>query len=126
MFTVEGGGLSLAERRALLDWTIRPALRTLPGVADVNALGGYVKTFEVVPDNAALDARGLSFDELARALEVNNRNDGAGRLEEGEEAWLVRIEGAARSLDDVAQIVVAVVDGVPVRVSDVARCASAA
>ena len=121
MFTVEGGGLSLAERRALLDWTIRPALRTLPGVADVNALGGYVKTFEVVPDNAALNARGLSFDELARALEVNNRNDGAGRLEEGEEVWLVRIEGAARSLDDVAQIVVAVVDGVPVRVSDVAQ-----
>ena len=121
MFTVEGGDLSLAERRALLDWTIRPALRTLPGVADVNALGGYVKTFEVVPDNAALNARGVSFDELSRALEANNRNDGAGRLEEGEEVWLVRIEGAARSLDDVAQIVVKVVEGVPVRVSDVAQ-----
>jgi len=121
MFTVEGGDLSLAERRSLLDWVIRPQLRTLPGVADVNALGGYVKTFEVVPDNAALNARGVSLDELARALEANNRNDGAGRLEEGEEVWLVRIEGAAKNLEDVAQIVVKSVDGVPVRVSDVAQ-----
>jgi len=121
MFTVEGGDLSLAERRSLLDWVIRPQLRTLPGVADVNALGGHVKTFEVVPDNAALNARGVSLDELARALEANNRNDGAGRLEEGEEVWLVRIEGAAKGLEDVAQIVVKSVDGVPVRVSDVAQ-----
>jgi cobalt-zinc-cadmium resistance protein CzcA len=121
MFTVEGGQLSLAERRSLLDWVIRPALRTLPGVADVNALGGYVRTFEVVPDNAALNARGVSFDELAKALEGNNRNDGAGRLEAGEEVWLVRVEGAVKSLDDVAQIVVKLVDGVPVRVSDIAQ-----
>ncbi len=48
MFTIEGGNLSLEERRTLLDWTIRPALRTIPGVADVNALGGLVRTFEVV------------------------------------------------------------------------------
>ena len=53
MFTIEGGSLSLTERRTLLDWTIRPALRTIPGVADVNALGGYVESFEVVPDDAA-------------------------------------------------------------------------
>jgi cobalt-zinc-cadmium resistance protein CzcA len=121
MFTIEGEGLSLAERRALLDWVIRPQLRTLPGVADVNALGGYVRTFEVVPDNAALDARGVALGDLAEALEKNNRNDGAGRVEQGEEVWLVRVEGAARSLEDLAEIVVAVVDGVPVRVSDVAQ-----
>ena len=59
MFTIEGGELSLAERRTLLDWTIRPRLRTVPGVADVNSLGGYVRTFEVVPDPAALAARGM-------------------------------------------------------------------
>ncbi|MEW6678579.1 MAG: CusA/CzcA family heavy metal efflux RND transporter [Pseudomonadota bacterium] len=121
MFTVEGEHLSLAERRALLDWVIRPQLRTLPGVADVNALGGLVKTFEVAPDNAAMSARGVTLAELSEAIQANNRNDGAGRLTEGEEVWLVRIEGAVKTLDDLAGIVVKNVDGIPVRVSDVAQ-----
>ena len=71
MFTVEGP-LSLEEKRGLLDWVIRPQLRTIPGVADVNALGGLVRTFEVAPDPAALAARGLSLAELAAALEAGN------------------------------------------------------
>lgn len=121
MFTVEGENLSLAERRSLLDWVIRPQLRTLPGVADVNALGGYVKTFEVVPDSNALAARGLTLVQLKEAIQANNRNDGAGRLNEGEEVWLVRIEGAVKTLDDLAAIVVADKNGVPVRVGDVAE-----
>jgi cobalt-zinc-cadmium resistance protein CzcA len=121
MFTVEGDHLSLAERRALLDWVIRPKLRTLPGVADVNALGGHVKTFEVVPDNAAMSARGVTLTEMRDAIQANNRNDGAGRLTEGEEVWLVRVEGAVKSLEDLAGIVVKNVAGVPVRVADVAQ-----
>ncbi len=121
MFTVEGEHLSLAERRALLDWVIRPKLRTLPGVADVNALGGMVKTFEVVPDNAAMSARGVTLTQLRDAIQANNRNDGAGRLTEGEEVWLVRVEGAVKNLDDLAGIVVKNVGGIPVRVSDVAQ-----
>jgi cobalt-zinc-cadmium resistance protein CzcA len=60
MFTVEGEGLSLTERRSLLDWVIRPALRTVPGVADVNALGGAVRAFEVVPDPLKLAASGVT------------------------------------------------------------------
>ena len=67
MFTIEGGNLSLEERRSLLDWTIRPALRTIPGVADVNALGGLVRTFEVTPDSAALAAAGLGVEDLLKA-----------------------------------------------------------
>jgi len=59
MFTVEGGDLNLMERRNLLDWVIRPALRTVPGVADVNALGGLARSFEVIPDNGRLSARGI-------------------------------------------------------------------
>lgn len=121
MFTVEGANLSLAERRSLLDWVIRPQLRTLPGVADVNVLGGYVKTFEVVPDSDALAARGLTLAQLKDAIQANNRNDGAGRLNEGEEVWLVRIEGAVKTQDDLAAIVVADKNGVPVRVGDVAE-----
>ena len=124
MFTVEGP-LSLAERRSLLDWTIRPALRTLPGVADVNALGGAVRAFEVVPDPARLAARGLSLAQLREALIANNRNDGAGRLSAGEEALLVRAEGAIRTLDDLAAVAIAqrggAAGGAVVRVGDVAE-----
>lgn len=120
MFTVEGGGLSLEERRSLLDWVIRPQLRTLPGVADVNTLGGLVRTFEVVPENAQLAARGVQLSDLQRALEMNNRNDGAGRLRAGEEVLVVRVEGAIKTLDDVRAIVVGNRDGIPVRVGDVA------
>lgn len=120
MFTIEGGGLSLMQRRNLLDWVIRPALRTVPGVADVNALGGFVRSYEVIPDNALLTARGIQLDELERALRRNNRNDGAGRLAEGEEALLVRVEGRIRNLHDVSNIVVSNKSSVPVTIGDVA------
>jgi cobalt-zinc-cadmium resistance protein CzcA len=121
MFTIEGGDLTLAERRTLLDWVIRPRLRTVPGVADVNSLGGYVRAFEVVPDTVALAARGIPMAALQRALEANNRNDGAGRLTESEEALLVRAEGNIRTLDDVRAIVVAERSAIPVRVAEVAE-----
>ena len=120
MFTIEGP-LSLEQKRSLLDWTIRPQLRTLRGVADVNSLGGMARAFEVVPDPAALNARGVSLADLKAAVEGNNRNDGAGRLTEGEETLLVRVEGAVRSLDDLRAIVIANRNGVPVRVGDVAQ-----
>jgi heavy metal efflux system protein len=121
MFSIEGGTLSLAERRDLLDWTIRPALRSVPGVADVNALGGFVTSFEVVPDNARLAARGLSLEQLRAAIAANNRNDGAGRLDEGEEVLLVRSAGAIQTLDDLGAIVVGGDTRQPVRVADVAE-----
>jgi len=119
MFTIEGD-LPLDEKRSLLEWVIRPQLRTVPGVADVNSLGGYVKTFEVVPDTTALAARGLSLAQLREALARNNRNDGAGRLNDGEESLLVRTEGAIRTLEDVAAIVVQSGPGGVARVGDVA------
>src|SRR5574338_1509087 len=119
MFTVEGP-LSLAERRPLLDWVIRPQLRTIPGVADVNSLGGHALSFEVVPNPQLLAARGLTLEDLQEALQRNNRNDGAGRLSDGEEALIVRAEGAIRNLEDLADVVVASPGGVPVRVEDVA------
>src|SRR3546814_19398734 len=90
----------------LLDWTIRPALRTVPGVADVNALGGFVRTFEVRPDPVALAAAGLSIEDIQMAIESGNRNDGAGRLQSGEESLIVRAVGAIRSVEDLKQLVV--------------------
>lgn len=121
MFTVEGEGLSLAERRSLLDWVIRPALRTVSGVADVNALGGMVRSFEVIPDNTRLAARGVDVAALTKALESNNRNDGAGRLSQGEESLLVRAEGRIVDLEDVRKIVIADRDGIPITIGDVAE-----
>jgi cobalt-zinc-cadmium resistance protein CzcA len=121
MFTVEGEDYTLEQRRTILDWTIRPALRTLPGVADVNSLGGLARSFEVVPDHTALAARNLSLAMLQQALQSNNRNDGAGRLSDGDEALLVRTEGSIRNLQDVRNIVISSPGGNPVRVSDVAE-----
>ncbi|MEY3787843.1 MAG: hypothetical protein RLZ75_2050, partial [Pseudomonadota bacterium] len=121
MFTIEGGDLTLMERRDLLDWVIRPALRTVSGVADVNSLGGVVRSFEVIPDNIRLAARGISIEKLMQALEKNNRNDGAGRLTDGEEALIVRAEGRIKTLADVSTIVVESKNDIPITVGDVAE-----
>jgi cobalt-zinc-cadmium resistance protein CzcA len=120
MFTVEGEGLSLEERRSLLDWVIRPALRSVVGVADVNALGGKVRSFEVLPDPVKLSAVGLSTAQIKAAIEANNRNDGAGRLGEGDEVLLVRTEGSIKTRDDLRAIVVKYDKGTAVRLGDVA------
>ena len=104
MFTIEGEGFSLADKRRVLDWVIRPELRTIAGVADVNSLGGEVQSFEVVPNTARMAALGLSMADLRQALEVNNSNDGAGRIVNGEESFVVRVVGAVQSLDDLHSI----------------------
>ena len=119
MFTIEGP-LSLQQKRELLDWTIRPALRTVPGVADVNALGGFVRTFEVRPDPVALAAAGLSIADIQTAIESGNRNDGAGRLKSGEESLIVRAVGAIRSVEDLQQLVVQSRNDRIVRLGDLA------
>ena len=120
MFTIEGGTLDLRERRALLDWVIRPALRTVAGVADVNALGGLVETFEVMPRSEAMLAQGISLHALRNAILENNQNDGAGRLVDGEEVLLVRAEGSIRTLDELRAVVVRSHPIEPVRVGEIA------
>jgi cobalt-zinc-cadmium resistance protein CzcA len=104
MFTIESDTLSLSEKRYLLDWTIRPALRTVPGVADVNSLGGFVRTYSVTPRRESLALLHFSNEDIVSALELNNRNDGAGRIDQGEEAILVRVEGAVGNLEDLRNI----------------------
>lgn len=121
MFTIESDSMSLIDRRLLLDWVIRPALRAVPGVADVNALGGLAKTFQVTPNLSKLLARNISLDELQTALELNNRNDGSGRLNDGEEVLIVRAEGSIQKLDDLRGIVVRAHLTEPVLLGDVAE-----
>ncbi|MDH0682758.1 efflux RND transporter permease subunit [Achromobacter animicus] len=120
MFTVEGDTLSLAERRSLLDWVIRPALRSVPGVADINALGGVVRAFEVVPDALRMAAAGVTSTQLREAISANNRNDGAGRLGEGGEVLLVRSEGNIQNLEDLRSIPVTTDSGRALRLGDLA------
>ena len=107
MFTIDNDALTLEQKRFLLDWTIRPALRTVPGVADLNALGGFVKTWEVRPRRSSMAQLGFSDADIEAALVANNLNDGAGRMQQGEEAVLVRVPGAVGSLDDLRNIQVA-------------------
>jgi cobalt-zinc-cadmium resistance protein CzcA len=120
MFTLDGPQ-SLAERRRVLDYVVRPALRTVAGVADVNVLGGRVETFEVVPDMAAMAAAGIDLGMLRDSVLAGNRNDGAGRAGAGESTLIVRSVGAVATLDDLGATVIRATPSGPVRVRDVAQ-----
>jgi len=121
MFTVDSPELSLSERRYLLDWVVRPALRTVPGVADVNALGGLVKTYRITPRADAMLALGVTTVDIQHALEMNNRNDGAGRLGRGEESLLVRSEGAMDRISTIEETPVTERDGKAITIGMVAE-----
>ena len=120
MFTIESDTLSLMEKRTLLDWVVRPALRSVNGVADVNALGGEVKSFVVKPDFAKLALFGIPVEELQRVLEQNNANYGAGRIERGDEALIVRVVGKLNSINAIEELVLAQRGSSTIYVKDVA------
>ncbi len=106
--------------RTIEDWIVRPQIRTVQGVAGVDGIGGYEKQYVVEPDTAKLAAYGVSFTELAEALEHANLSVGAGFVERGGEAFLVRADARIRSLDEIERAVVATREGVAVTVRDVA------
>ena len=126
MFTIESPTLSLMEKRTLLDWVIRPALRNIEGVADVNALGGEVKTYRIKPDFARMASLGLTLSDIEEKIEKNNANFGAGRIERGDEALLVRLPGRMVDSKDIANLVVKVDDGAIIRLGDIAEVSTAA
>jgi len=109
-------GMSL---RTIQDWIVRPQLRTVPGVADVNSIGGYTRQFHVTPDPSKLIAFGLSFRDVLHALSANNANVGAGYIERGGEQYLVRAPGQVTSIEDLRRLVVGTHDGVPVYLTDI-------
>jgi cobalt-zinc-cadmium resistance protein CzcA len=121
--TAAGGGPDLTELRTIQDWVIKPQLRTVPGVVEVNSIGGYVKELHVTPHPDRLLAFGVTLRDLTRALAANNANVGAGYLERNGEQYLVRVPGQVAGLEDVGRIPVANRDGVPIRVRDVADVA---
>ncbi len=120
MYRIKGEGYSNRELRALQDWVIRPRLRTVPGIADVNSLGGEVRAFEVIPDPASLVRYGLSLDDLQRVLEKNNRNAGGDRIERGDKMLLVRTHGLLRNEKDIRRVLLTMRNGVPVILDQVA------
>jgi cobalt-zinc-cadmium resistance protein CzcA len=120
MYRVKGEGYSTTDLRVIQDWTIRPRLRSVDGVADINSLGGLVRSFEVVPNPARLAAQGLTAEDVERAITANNRNAGGDRVNREDKMLLVRTVGQLRSLEDIQRITVVTRSGVPVRIADVA------
>ncbi len=110
----------LAYLRTVQDWIVRPQLRTTPGVADVDSLGGYVKQYVVEPDAAKLAAYGISYAELARGLEDANLSVGANYIRRSGESYLVRADARIRSVDEISRAVIAQRQNVPITVSQVA------
>lgn len=120
MFTLENPNLSLMERRQLLEWEVRPLLRTVAGVADVNILGGYAKSFSINPNPSAMAAAGVSFASLQQAIIDNNHNEGAGKLTIGTDTIIVRAEGRIDNIDELKQLVIKVDDAKVYRLRDLA------
>jgi len=117
----DGSPWTATDLRTLSDWVVRPQMRTIPGVAEVNTIGGYERQYHVTPNPAQLAALNLSLNDLVEALERNNANRGAGYVERGGEQILIRVPGQAANEADLSQILVATRGGVPIRVGDVAE-----
>lgn len=116
----DGTPYTPTDLREIQDWIVKPQLRNVAGVTEINSIGGYAKEYQVAPQPQRLASHGLTLADLMTALERNNSNAGAGYIEKRGEQLLVRAPGQVRSLDDIRNIVLRSADGVPLRVRDVA------
>jgi cobalt-zinc-cadmium resistance protein CzcA len=116
----DGRPYTPTDLREIQDWIIKPQLRTVPGVTEINAIGGYAKEYHVAPDPNRLSSYGLTLADLVGALERNNANVGAGYIERRGEQYLIRAPGQVGSMDDIRNVVLRNAAGVPVRIRDVA------
>jgi cobalt-zinc-cadmium resistance protein CzcA len=117
----DGEPYSATELRTIQDWIIKPQLRTVPGIVEVNTIGGFEKQFHVLPDPTRLMAYQLSFRDVMAALAANNANVGAGYIERNGEQYLVRTPGQVASIAEIRDIVLGSRHGVPIRISDIAE-----
>src|SRR5256712_498525 len=124
-FTVDGGGKSPTELRTLLDWTIVPFLKQVPGVADIVAQGGFRKEIHILVGPDRLKAHGITLTTVYEALSRSNANIGAGHIRHGQEQYIVRGLGLLRSPDDIKEIVLTAEKGTPVRIKEVATLVEA-
>ncbi len=116
----DGTPYTATDLRTLQDWVIRPQLRNVPGVTEVNTIGGFQRQVHITPDPARLRALGFTLEDVVQAVEANNQNVGAGYIERNGQQFLVRIPGQVSGLEDIGNIVLARREGVPIRVRDVA------
>ena len=116
-----GGEFTLTDLRTVQDWIIKPQLRNVPGVIEVNTIGGFDRQFHVLPDPGRLMAYKLGFRDVMTALAANNANVGAGYIERNGEQYLVRTPGQVANVTEIQEIVIGSRGGIPVRVRDVAE-----
>ncbi len=116
----DGNPYTPTDLREIQDWIIKPQLRNVAGVTEINTIGGYAKEYHVAPDPARLSSYGLTLMDLMSALERNNANVGAGYIERRGEQYLIRAPGQVRTMDDIRNVVLRSERGVAVRVRDIA------
>jgi cobalt-zinc-cadmium resistance protein CzcA len=121
MYRIVGAEHSNQELRTIQDWIIRPRLRAVEGVADVNSLGGKIHSFEVVPDPKALAQHGLSLDDIEESLVNNNRNAGGDRISREKNMLLVRTVGNLHNINDIKNVAITIRNAVPIYIYDVAE-----
>ncbi|MEO6095419.1 MAG: CusA/CzcA family heavy metal efflux RND transporter [Fibrobacteria bacterium] len=130
MYTVEGAAdavnaegkpFSPTELRTVQDWIIKPQLRNLPGVVEVNSIGGFEKQYQVAPDPDKLVSYGLTFQDILGALERNNANVGAGYIEHYGEQQLIRVPGQIATMEDIRRLVIGHHEGIPIHLDRVAE-----
>jgi heavy metal efflux system protein len=117
----DGSHYTLTDLREFQDWIIKPQLKTVPGVVEVNSIGGFAKQYDITPHPDRLVALNLTFRDISEAIDKNNANVGAGYIEKNGEQYLIRSPGQAKSLADIQSIVLYTRGGLPLRIGDVAE-----
>ncbi len=117
----DGSTYTDTDLREIQDWVIKPQLRNVPGVTEINSIGGYVKEYQIAPNPERLASLGVSLADLVSAIDSNNHNRGAGYIEKRGEQYLVRAPGQLRNVEDIRDVIIKNSAGVPVRVRDVAE-----
>jgi cobalt-zinc-cadmium resistance protein CzcA len=117
----DGSAYTPTDLREIQDWVIKPQLRNVKGVTDINSIGGFEKQYVVAPDLERLGAHGLTLSDVVNALEKNNANQGAGYIERRGEQYLVRAPGQVKSMQDIGDIIIGTAAGQPLRIRDVAE-----
>lgn len=115
----DGSAYTATDLREIQDWIIKPQLRNVPGVTEINSIGGFTKQYQVAPIPEKLASYGLTLQNIVTALERNNSNVGAGYIEKRGEQYLIRVPGQVHSIEDIRSIILGNVQGVPIRIRDV-------
>ena len=116
----DGTPYTSTDLREIQDWIIKPQLRNVAGVTEINSIGGYVKEFQIAPNPSKLSSYGLTLSDVVTALDRNNSNVGAGYIEKRGEQYLIRAPGQVNSIEDIKNVILGNVDSTPIRIRDVA------